>query len=157
MRPIAFAAFALNAHQQPTAQSAGQHGQRGIKTLANPACPLCTPRVPFAILAAWHAAVTDKLVDNSAMAPTSLCLHRPTRHTTAESALAQVHHIYNHQMGLLRDHMQRFVAGETLPSRVRACYPYVRIQTDTVARAEPQPRRALWPMALWPGPAVRPR
>ena len=53
------------------------------------------------------------------MAPTSSAFIAPTRHTTAESALAQVHHIYNHQIGLLRDHMQRFVAGETLPSRVR--------------------------------------
>ncbi len=55
------------------------------------------------------------------MAPTSSAFIAPTRHTTAESALAQVHHIYNHQIGLLRDSMQRFVAGETLPSHVRAC------------------------------------
>jgi AMP nucleosidase len=30
--------------------------------------------------------------------------------------------------------MQRFVAGDTLPGHVRACYPFVRVQTDTVAR-----------------------
>ena len=53
VRPAAFAAFALNAHQQPTAQSTGQHGQRGIKTLQILHARSCTPRVPFAILAAW--------------------------------------------------------------------------------------------------------
>ena len=73
------------------------------------------------------------------MAPTSSDFIAPTRHTTAASALAQVHHIYNHQIRLLRDSMQRFVAGETLPGHVRACYPYVRIQTDTVSRAKPDP------------------
>ena len=86
------------------------------------------------------------------MAPTSSAFIAPTRHTTAESALAQVHHIYNHQIGLLRDHMQRFVAGETLPSRVRACYPYVRIQTDTVARAKPHPDVALLAYGFVAGP-----
>jgi AMP nucleosidase len=30
--------------------------------------------------------------------------------------------------------MQRYVAGETLPGNVRACYPFVRVQTDTVSR-----------------------
>ena len=86
------------------------------------------------------------------MAPTSSAFIAPTRHTTAESALAQVHHIYNHQIGLLRDHMQRFVAGETLPSHVRACYPYVRIQTDTVARAKPHPDVALLAYGFVAGP-----
>ena len=32
--------------------------------------------------------------------------------------------------------MQRFVAGESLPGHVRACYPFVRIHTDTVLAAE---------------------
>ena len=92
------------------------------------------------------------------MAPTSSAFIAPTRHTTAESALAQVHHIYNHQIGLLRDHMQRFVAGETLPSHVRACYPYVRIQTTPWPAPNPTLTWPCWPMALWPGPAgSRPR
>jgi AMP nucleosidase len=34
----------------------------------------------------------------------------------------------------LRQAMQAFVAGEELPGHVRACYPFVRVQTDTVAR-----------------------
>ena len=64
-----------------------------------------------------------KLVDNSAMAPTSFAFIAPTRHTTAESALAHVHHIYFHQIVLLRFFFLLFMGGETRPSRVRACYP----------------------------------
>jgi AMP nucleosidase len=30
--------------------------------------------------------------------------------------------------------MQRYVAGEDLPGHVRGCYPFVRVQTDTVTR-----------------------
>ena len=58
----------------------------------------------------------------------------PSRHSDAESALAQVRAIYTQQIEHLRDAMQRFVAGETLPGHVRACYPFVRIHTDTVVR-----------------------
>ena len=61
----------------------------------------------------------------------------PTRHTDPADALAQVQRIYNQQIGHLRDAMQRFVAGEALPGHVRACYPFVRIHTDTVARLSP--------------------
>jgi AMP nucleosidase len=58
----------------------------------------------------------------------------PTRHSDPESALAQVRTIYSQQINHLRDAMQRFVAGETLSGHVRACYPFVRIHTDTVVR-----------------------
>jgi AMP nucleosidase len=58
----------------------------------------------------------------------------PTRHTDPATALAQVGAIYAQQISHLRDAMRRFVAGETLPGHVRACYPFVRIHTDTVAR-----------------------
>ena len=56
----------------------------------------------------------------------------PSRHTEPESALAQVKAIYSQQINHLRDAMQRFVAGESLPGHVRACYPFVRITTETV-------------------------
>src|SRR5205809_7369389 len=56
----------------------------------------------------------------------------PTFHSDPESALAQVRAIYGQQINHLREAMQRFVAGEAMPARVRACYPYVRIQTDSV-------------------------
>src|SRR6187402_2814530 len=59
----------------------------------------------------------------------------PTRYKDPVAALAQVRAIYDQQISHLRDAMQRYVAGETLPGHVRACYPFVRIHTDTVARA----------------------
>ncbi|MDB5868229.1 MAG: nucleosidase [Polaromonas sp.] len=59
----------------------------------------------------------------------------PIRYTDPAAALAQVHAIYDLQIAHLRGAMQRYVAGETLPGHVRACYPFVRIQTHTVARA----------------------
>ncbi|HTH08763.1 MAG TPA: AMP nucleosidase [Acidovorax sp.] len=60
----------------------------------------------------------------------------PTRHTDPADALAQVQRIYQQQIGHLRDAMQRFVAGETPASAVRAFYPFVRVHTTTVARAD---------------------
>jgi AMP nucleosidase len=59
----------------------------------------------------------------------------PTRYTDAAAALAQVRAIYDQQIAHLRAAMQRYVAGETMPRHVRARYPFVRIHTDTVARA----------------------
>ena len=52
------------------------------------------------------------------------------------AALAQVRAIYDDSIAHLRDCMLRFVAGETFSEHVRACYPYVRVHTDTVARAD---------------------
>ncbi|MGO4377197.1 AMP nucleosidase [Pseudoduganella sp. RAF53_2] len=60
----------------------------------------------------------------------------PTLHDDPASALAQVKAIYNESIIYLRESLQRFVEGETPAERVRACYPYVRVQTDTVARAD---------------------
>lgn len=58
----------------------------------------------------------------------------PARFTDAAAALARVREIYDSSLSHLREAMKRFVAGETLPGHVRACYPFVRVQTDTVAR-----------------------
>ena len=58
----------------------------------------------------------------------------PSRFTDPAAALAKAREIYDASLAHLRDAMQRFVAGETLPSHVRACYPFVRVQTDTVSR-----------------------
>ncbi|MEO8544319.1 MAG: AMP nucleosidase [Betaproteobacteria bacterium] len=58
-----------------------------------------------------------------------------TRHTDAAGALDQVRRIYDAGQSHLRKAMQRYVAGENLPAKARACYPYVRVQTQTVARA----------------------
>ncbi|MBH2044391.1 MAG: AMP nucleosidase, partial [Comamonadaceae bacterium] len=62
----------------------------------------------------------------------------PTRHKDPADALAQVQRIYQQQIGHLRAAMQRFVAGDTPPAPVRAFYPFVRVHTSTVARADSQ-------------------
>jgi len=64
----------------------------------------------------------------------------PALFTDAAVALAQVRSIYDAGIAHLREAMQRFVAGapqrgQTDPDarvRVRACYPYVRVQTETL-------------------------
>ncbi|MBT9490055.1 MAG: AMP nucleosidase, partial [Rubrivivax sp.] len=60
----------------------------------------------------------------------------PARFDDPVAALAQVRRIYDASVLHLREALQRFVAGETPAQRVRACYPFVRVQTDTVARAD---------------------
>jgi AMP nucleosidase len=59
----------------------------------------------------------------------------PQSFTNADEALAQVGKIYDGSIAHLRGAMQRFVAGDDIKERVRACYPLVRIHTDTVSRA----------------------
>ncbi len=60
----------------------------------------------------------------------------PALFDDAEAALAQVQAIYRNSIEHLRGALGRFVAGEDLGGRVRACYPFVRVRTDTVARAD---------------------
>ncbi|HKW85032.1 MAG TPA: AMP nucleosidase [Burkholderiaceae bacterium] len=60
----------------------------------------------------------------------------PTRFDAPEPALAQVRRIYESGVHHLRDTLQRFVSGDDVGSHVRACYPFVRVRTDTVARAD---------------------
>ncbi len=61
----------------------------------------------------------------------------PARFTDAAAALEQVQAIYQGGLAHLRESMLRFVAGEALPGRVRACYPFVRVHTHTVSRHTP--------------------
>ena len=58
----------------------------------------------------------------------------PSRFTDPAAALAKAREIYDASLSHLREAMQRFVAGDALPGHVRACYPFVRVQTNTVAR-----------------------
>ena len=58
----------------------------------------------------------------------------PTRHTDAASALAEVQRIYAQATEHLKTHLQYFTMGHEFTDRVRACYPFVRLQTDTVLR-----------------------
>jgi AMP nucleosidase len=60
----------------------------------------------------------------------------PARFDDPDAALAQVRLIYDTSIAHLRDSLQRFVAGDDPGEHVRACYPFVRVQTSTVARAD---------------------
>jgi AMP nucleosidase len=53
-----------------------------------------------------------------------------------DAALAHVQALYQAQVGHLRQQLLAFVAGQVQSERVRAWYPAVRVQTDTVARAD---------------------
>jgi AMP nucleosidase len=60
----------------------------------------------------------------------------PAHFEDADAALARVLEIYQGSTAHLRHGLQRFVAGEPLPGRVRAFYPVVRVRTQTVARTD---------------------
>ena len=60
----------------------------------------------------------------------------PAAFDDADAALQRVQAIYQGSTAHLRQWLQRFVAGEALPGRVRAFYPVVRIRTHTVGRAD---------------------
>lgn len=75
-------------------------------------------------------------VHNSNTMPHTPTFMAPTRHTSADKALAQVQAIYQKQIDHLRSAMQRFVAGENPTQPVRAFYPFVRVHTSTVMRED---------------------
>jgi len=54
----------------------------------------------------------------------------------AQAAYAHVKQLYEAQTSLVRQALARFVAGDALNAPVRAYYPYARIVTNTVARAD---------------------
>jgi AMP nucleosidase len=58
----------------------------------------------------------------------------PLQFSDPALALAQAQAIYDNSVAHLRQAMQRYVAGDDLPGHVRACYPFVRVQTDTSQR-----------------------
>jgi AMP nucleosidase len=60
----------------------------------------------------------------------------PARFDDAAAALEQVRAIYDSSIAHLRGALQGFVGGDDVNARVRACYPFVRVHTDTVARAD---------------------
>jgi len=60
----------------------------------------------------------------------------PARFDDPIAALARVRAIYEGSIGHLRGALQRFVDGDDPEQHVRACYPFVRVRTDTVARAD---------------------
>jgi AMP nucleosidase len=60
----------------------------------------------------------------------------PQRFDDPEAALARVREIYDAGVGHLREALRRYTGGDDTIGRVRACYPFVRVETDTVARAD---------------------
>jgi AMP nucleosidase len=60
----------------------------------------------------------------------------PMRFTDPAAALAQARLIYDTSIAHLRQAMQAYVRGDALPGHVRACYPFVRVQTDTASRLD---------------------
>jgi AMP nucleosidase len=74
------------------------------------------------------------------------------RFTDPAAALAQVMRIYDASISHLRQAMARFVAGDSLQGHVRACYPLVRIHTETVSRnASPDIARLSYGFVAGPG------
>ena len=61
----------------------------------------------------------------------------PTRHTDADSALAQVQALYQTSLDHLRLAMREFVGGKQFEQRVRAFYPFVRAFTPKPVRYKP--------------------
>ena len=61
--------------------------------------------------------------------------YAPTRFDDPAAALARVQQIYAASVAHLRKALQRFVAGDEIET-VRACYPFVRIRTHTIARPD---------------------
>jgi len=60
----------------------------------------------------------------------------PVRFDDPDAAFAQVQAIYQGSVDHLRAALQRFVAGTDDGQHVRACYPFVRLRVDTVARRD---------------------
>jgi AMP nucleosidase len=60
----------------------------------------------------------------------------PQSLTDPVAALAQARAIYDQGIAHLREVFLRFVAGGDLGGRARSCYPFVRVHTGTVARAD---------------------
>ncbi|RZS53304.1 AMP nucleosidase [Sphaerotilus mobilis] len=56
--------------------------------------------------------------------------------TDANAALAHARTIYDSGIAHLRQALREFIAGRDDGGHVRACYPFVRVRVDTVARAD---------------------
>jgi AMP nucleosidase len=75
----------------------------------------------------------------------------PAEYSDAAQALAQVQRIYDNSIAHLRSSLQAFVAGELKASKVRACYPFVRLRTHSVARAVTADKRRSYGFVQGPG------
>ena len=59
--------------------------------------------------------------------------------TDATAAVARLDEIYERNTRFLRDRFEAYANGESIKTRVRATYPFVRITTSTHARLELSP------------------
>jgi AMP nucleosidase len=58
----------------------------------------------------------------------------PTQFSDPRAAVEQVRRIYEASIAVLRDGLHGFVSKDNFSQKVRACYPFARVHTDTVAR-----------------------
>ena len=65
----------------------------------------------------------------------------PGRYTNAREAVQQIQAIYDNSLAHLRSSLDSFVAGNLKAGRVRAHYPFVRLRTQTLARAGSAPKK----------------
>ena len=56
--------------------------------------------------------------------------------TNATAAVARLDEIYERNTGFLRERFEAYANGESIKTRVRTVYPFVRITTATHARLE---------------------
>jgi AMP nucleosidase len=82
----------------------------------------------------------------------------PMRFSNADEALAQVQFLYDKAIFHLRDALQRFVAGDESflgahgeHVRIRACYPYVRVTTESIIRRIHADKRLSYGFVAAPG------
>ena len=75
----------------------------------------------------------------------------PAQFTDAAQALAQVQRLYDNSLDHLRTSLQSFVAGTLAAHKVRACYPFVRLRTHSVARAPTADKRRSYGFVQGPG------
>ena len=73
---------------------------------------------------------------SAAPAADALPAFEPRQFTDPADALEYAHRIYRTQVTWLRAAAHRFMSGQVFEQRVRACYPYVRIQVDSVVRPD---------------------
>jgi AMP nucleosidase len=65
----------------------------------------------------------------------------PGRFTDAEAAVKQIQAIYDNSLAHLRTSLDAFVAGTLKAGRVRACYPFVRLRTQSLTRQGAAPKK----------------
>jgi AMP nucleosidase len=75
----------------------------------------------------------------------------PAQFNDAAAALVQLQRLYDNSLEHLRSSLQAFVGGTLKASKVRACYPFVRLRTHSVARAPTADKRRSYGFVQGPG------